>query len=107
MISVFWTGDFLNLGNWKVLPKIFFHKYTYVPVVRIYLQEITGWCCSCKSFNNVSIGSDGPGSSITEERANEEGGTSTVYNPHASLSITLQRQRLPIFKVNLEIGVLN
>ncbi|XP_031562645.1 probable ATP-dependent RNA helicase DHX35 isoform X2 [Actinia tenebrosa] len=44
-------------------------------------------------------GSEGPGSSIAEERANnEEAGASTVYNPNASLSITLQRQRLPIFK---------
>ncbi|KAK3753320.1 hypothetical protein QZH41_015258 [Actinostola sp. cb2023] len=51
-------------------------------------------------------GTDDPGSSINEERAssNDDSGVSLVYNPHASLSITLQRQRLPIFKYLYESG---
>lgn len=47
-------------------------------------------------------GADGPGASINEERTNNEDSSgSLVYNPHASLSIALQRQRLPIFKVSI------
>ncbi|XP_043946393.1 probable ATP-dependent RNA helicase DHX35 [Protopterus annectens] len=45
-------------------------------------------------------GTEGPGTAISEERqsAAEASGTAVIYNPHTSLSIEQQRQRLPIFK---------
>ncbi|XP_069508390.1 probable ATP-dependent RNA helicase DHX35 isoform X2 [Ambystoma mexicanum] len=50
-------------------------------------------------------GTEGPGVSISEERqsAAEVSGTAVVYNPHASLSIEQQRQRLPVFKLRNHI----
>ncbi|MGH0164759.1 UNVERIFIED_CONTAM: hypothetical protein FKN15_047917 [Acipenser sinensis] len=44
-------------------------------------------------------GTEGPGLSLNEEReATAEVGGSVVFNPHASLSIEKQRQKLPVFK---------
>ncbi|KAK1156158.1 putative ATP-dependent RNA helicase DHX35 [Acipenser oxyrinchus oxyrinchus] len=44
-------------------------------------------------------GTEGPGLSLNEEReATAEVGGSIIYNPHASLSIEKQRQKLPVFK---------
>ncbi|XP_077982513.1 putative ATP-dependent RNA helicase DHX35 [Glandiceps talaboti] len=45
-------------------------------------------------------GTDAPGSGLHEERekTSEGSGESVIYNPHVSLSIEQQRQRLPIFK---------
>ncbi|XP_070574993.1 probable ATP-dependent RNA helicase DHX35 [Ptychodera flava] len=45
-------------------------------------------------------GTDAPGSGLKEEREkiSEGSGESVIHNPHISLSIEQQRQRLPIFK---------
>ncbi|XP_078508280.1 putative ATP-dependent RNA helicase DHX35 isoform X1 [Lissotriton helveticus] len=50
-------------------------------------------------------GTEGPGVSISEERqsAAEVSGTAVIFNPHASLSIEQQRQRLPVFKLRNHI----
>ena len=53
-------------------------------------------------FWSLSLGSEGPGTNVKIERpvAGEDTADTVLYNPHASLSINLQRQRLPIFKVS-------
>ncbi|XP_064420527.1 probable ATP-dependent RNA helicase DHX35 [Latimeria chalumnae] len=50
-------------------------------------------------------GTEGPGSSISEDRQSttETAGTTVVYNPYASLSIEQQRQKLPVFKLRNHI----
>ena len=54
-------------------------------------------------LNHVSyvLGTEAPGQALKEEKAqrSEGGGATVVYNPHVSLSIEQQRQRLPVFKV--------
>ena len=51
------------------------------------------WC--------ILLGTGGPGSGIQIERpmGGEDPALPSVYNPNTSLSLNLQRQRLPIFKV--------
>ncbi|XP_040186377.1 probable ATP-dependent RNA helicase DHX35 [Rana temporaria] len=48
-------------------------------------------------------GTEGPGANLSEERQSNAEVTSVVYNPHASLSIEQQRQKLPVFKLRNHI----
>ncbi|KAG8430381.1 hypothetical protein GDO86_017906 [Hymenochirus boettgeri] len=48
-------------------------------------------------------GTEGPGVGIAEERQSTAEVSSVIYNPHASLSIEQQRQRLPVFKLRNHI----
>lgn len=45
-------------------------------------------------------GSEAPGVSEERELSSEASGSPVVFNPHTSLSIEKQRQKLPVFKVS-------
>ncbi|CAJ0967404.1 unnamed protein product [Ranitomeya imitator] len=48
-------------------------------------------------------GTEGPGANLAEERQSNAEVSSVIYNPHASLSIEQQRQKLPVFKLRNHI----
>ncbi|KPP75049.1 putative ATP-dependent RNA helicase DHX35 [Scleropages formosus] len=52
----------------------------------------------CKSSVSVVSGSDGPGVSEERELSTETTSSPVIYNPHTSMSIEKQRQKLPVFK---------
>jgi hypothetical protein len=59
---------------------------------------LLGQCIYHSSYCTI-VGTEAPDASLNEERksANEDSGTSVIYNPNRSLSIEQQRQRLPVF----------
>lgn len=77
----------------------------------MYFQRFWKWLlgqCIYHSSYCTIVGTEAPDASLNEERksANEDSGTSVIYNPNRSLSIEQQRQRLPVFKVCKQFMVL-
>uniref|UniRef100_A0A8C9VL17 Probable ATP-dependent RNA helicase DHX35 n=1 Tax=Scleropages formosus TaxID=113540 RepID=A0A8C9VL17_SCLFO len=54
--------------------------------------------CSAPASVSVVSGSDGPGVSEERELSTETTSSPVIYNPHTSMSIEKQRQKLPVFK---------
>lgn len=47
----------------------------------------------------INTGAEAPGVCEERELNTELSSTAVIYNPHSSLSVEKQRQKLPVFKV--------
>ena len=73
-------------------------KYTNA----VFWLSLAAWQYSAFTYLIIA-GTAAPGSALEEERktTSDDSATSVVYNANVSLSIEQQRQKLPVFKVNV------
>ena len=91
---MWFTQDGRPFEDWFLVDIIDWVSIAFRKPSKVLLVDPRFW------FEPYLSGAEGPGLSVKIERQGGEGDPDLApYNPNASLSISVQRQQLPIFKV--------